>query len=144
MNKRKKYQQQLQSAKAGIRLFYQDSLLLTDYEDLQNHLNLLASYFKQVENDKAVNKNVIVFQTYLKKESLKKQTIKAIKKKAKLSWLKNKLSFLDYLEDYEILRARGLSYQKIADYSKKYFKCQVSKETVRKYLNIEEKIQDDK
>ena len=137
MNKTNKNKQQLQEAKAGIRLFYQDSLLLTDYEDLQNHLNNLATYFKQVENDEAINKNVILFKTYLKKESLKKKDKDTIKKKARLSKTKKKISFLDYLNDYYILRNRGYSYKKISDYSKQYYKISVSKETVRKYLNLD-------
>ena len=144
MNKTNKNKQQLQEAKAGIRLFYQDSLLLTDYEDLQNHLNNLATYFKQVENDEAINKNVILFKTYLKKESLKKKDKDTIKKKARLSKTKKKITFLDYLNDYYILRNRGYSYKKISDYSKQYYKISVSKETVRKYLNLDAEKKNDK
>ena len=145
MKKLKKRENQLIQAKAGIKLFYQDSLALTSYEDLQNYLNNLATYFQQVENDKAINKNIILFKTYLKNESDKKQDIKTIQKKGRRSRTKKKISFFDYLEDYYVLRNRGYSYQKIADYSKKYYKTSVSKETVRKYLlNKDEDLKDGK
>ncbi len=138
MKKNSKHIQQFKQCKAGLKLFYENTLLITDYEDLQNHLNQLASFFKRFENDVAPNKNIILFKTYLQEESLKKNDIKEIKRKAKLSKTKKKISFLDYIEDYHILKSKGYSYKKISDYSKKYFKIQVSKETVRKYLNQDE------
>lgn len=145
MKKLKKRENQLIQAKAGIKLFYQESLALTSYEDLQNYLNNLASYFQQVENDKAINKNIILFKNYLNNESDKKQDIKTINKKARRTNTKKKISFFDHLDDYYLLRNRGYSYQKIADYSKKYYKTSVSKETVRKYLlNKDEDIKNDK
>jgi len=137
MKKSIKHIKQFRQAKAGLKLFYEQTLLITDYEDLQNHLNILASYFDKSQNDQAKNKNVILFIKYLKNEAEKKSATKA-KKQSIIKNISHRMNFKDCLEDYEILRARGLSYKAISDYSKKHYKVRVSKETVRKYLNLEE------
>jgi hypothetical protein len=137
MKQNLKHIQQFKQAKAGIKLFYQNSLLITDYEDLQNHLNILASYFEKSKNDKAKNKNVILFKTYLKNEAEKNQ-LQKIKNQKIIKNISHRMTFKDCIEDYYILRNRGLSYKAISEYSKKHYKVQVSKETVRKYLTLNE------
>ncbi len=138
MTKSQKHKQQLQAARAGLKLFYENSLILTSYEDLQNYLNNFASYFQQIENDKAPNKNIILFKTFLQEESLKSQEVKQIKRKSTIRRTKKKMNFKDYLTDYQILKNKGLSYRAIARHSEKYYKCKVSKDTLRKYLKDEE------
>ena len=86
MTKSKKHTYQLQAAKAGLKLFYENSLIITDYEELQNYLNNFASYFEKSQNDKAPNKNIILFKTFLQKESLKSQEVKQIKRKSLINF----------------------------------------------------------
>lgn len=143
MKKNNKHLHQFKECKAGLKLFYEETLLINDYEELQNHLNNLASYFEKSQNDKAKNKNIILFKTYLHNEAEKKSSA-SIKKKKILKNISKKISFKDYLSEYFILRNRGLSYKQISDYSKKHFKISVSKETVRKYLNLDEDFKNDK
>lgn len=139
MKKNNKHIKQFQECKAGLKLFYSESLLINDYEELQNYLNNLASYFEKSQNDKAKNKNIILFKTYLKNEAEKKSA-SSIKKKKVYKNISRKKGFKDYLSEYEILRARDHSYKSISDYSKQYFKVSVSKETVRKYLNQDKEV----
>ena len=134
MNKSLKHIKQFKEAKAGIKLFYENTLLINDYEELQNYLNNFASYFEKSQNDKAINKNVILFKTFLKNEAEKKSA-SSIKKKKMIKNISKKKGFKDYLDEYYILRNRGMSYKKISEYSLKYYKVKVSKETIRKYLN---------
>jgi hypothetical protein len=137
MKKNNKHLHQFKECKAGLKLFYEETLLINDYEELQNHLNNLASYFKQVENDQAKNKNIILFKTYLNNEAEKK-SIDSIKKKKIIKNTKKKIGFKDYLSEYHILKNRGMSYRGIAKYSEKYYKVKVSKDTLIKYLNQHE------
>ena len=137
MNKTNKHQEQFKEAKKGIELFYYESLLLTNYQDLQNHLNNLEAYFLRTQKDKALNKNIILFKNYFKNEVGKKRDIETIKKKKILKNIRPKKSYKDYLIEYQFLRNKGYSYKKISDYSKQYFKVSVSKETIRNFLNKE-------
>ncbi len=139
MNKTNKHQEQFKEAKKGIELFYYECLLLTNYQDLQNHLNNLEAYFLRSQKDKALNKNIILFKNYFKNEAPKKRDIETIKKKKVFKNIRPKKSYKDYLIEYQFLRNKGYSYKKISDYSKQYFKVSVSKETVRNFLNREVK-----
>ena len=139
MNKTNKYKQQLQECKAGLKFFYEQTILIKDYEELQNYLDNFFNYSKAIEKDKAKNKNIILFKTYLKNEAEKK-SIDSIKKKKIIKNISRKKYFKDYLSEYHILRNRGMSYKNISDYSKKYFRVSVSKETVRKYLNLDKEV----
>ena len=58
MTKSQKHKQQLQAARAGLKLFYENSLILTSYEDLQNYLNSIRRDFAdKALTEEAVNKN---------------------------------------------------------------------------------------
>lgn len=135
MKKTIRNQLQLTQAKAGLKLFYDESLLITDYQDMQNHLNNLASYFEKYRTEEALNKNLILFKAYLLNESESKKSLKTIRKKTLIKNIKSKSTFKDYLPEYHILKNRGMSYRGIAQHSEKYFKMKVSKDTLRKYLN---------
>lgn len=133
MNK-KKHIQQIAKVKAAVNLLQNEINLLNDYEEIQAHLNLFAKFFTEQANEKnnRANKSLMGFINYFNKVAPKQRSIKAVKVKAKK--LTPKQSYKDYLSEYQILRARGNSYQAIADYSRQHFKVKVSKETIRTAL----------
>ena len=135
MNKTLKHIKQFKAAKAAIELIHREASIITEYEDFQNYLNTLASYFNNVANDTtAPNKNIVALQNFYRDNVKKKREVKTISNKATSKRLNAKISFHDYLSEYRILRDRGYSYRSIAQYSEKYFKVKVSKDTIKKYL----------
>lgn len=130
----KKHIQQIARVKASISFLNNEILLLNDYQSIQTHLDEFAKFFAEQANEKnnRANKSLMGFINYFEQVAPKKRSTEAVQKKAKL--LKPKQSYKDYLSEYQILRARGLSYKAISDYSKQHFKIKVSKETVRTAL----------
>lgn len=138
MNKELKHIKQFKEAKQAVKLLSNEISLITDYEDLQTYLNTLASYFNKVANDEtAPNKNIVALQNFYKDTVSQKRKTETIAKNSKAKRLSHKISFKDYLDDYKILRDRGHSYRSIAQYSEKFFKVKVSKDTIKKYLSEE-------
>ncbi len=135
MNKELKHIKQFKEAKAAVKLLSNAIALINDYESLQSYLNILADYFNKVANDKtAPNKNIVALQNFFRDNAKQKRDPKNIAKKATAKRLTATTTFRDYIEEYKILRARGHSYRSIANYSEKYFKVKVSKDTIKKYL----------
>ncbi len=124
-------------ARAGIELFYQNiKSTETNYEDFLKELNLLNAYFQQYasKNNNRINKSATSFKMYFTNEVKKKRNIENIEKRGRVKLLSAKYSYRSYLQEYLILRKRRLSYKAIADYSKKYFKVKVSKDTIRNFI----------
>lgn len=123
-------------AQSGIDIFYAQAKQSKNFDELLQVANNLASYFKRYANDKnnRITKNVYVFTEFFKQEASKKRSVENVVNNAKVKRLSHKISYKDYLSDYLILRERGHSYQAIADYSEKYFKVKVNKETIRNFL----------
>jgi uncharacterized protein YaaW (UPF0174 family) len=132
MNK-KKHIKQIARVKAAISLLNNEINSLNNYHEIQTHLDLFAKFFKEQANEKndRANKSLMGFINYFNKVAPKQRSIKAVKSKAKKLTAK---SYKNYISEYQILRARGLSYQKIADYSAQHFKVKVSKESIRTAL----------
>lgn len=131
---KKKHIQQIARVKAAVNLLSNEINLLNDYESIQTHLDLFAKFFTEQanENNNRANKSLIGFINYFDKVAPQKRSTEAVQKRAKI--LQPKKGYKDYLNEYQILRARGLSYKAISDYSKQHFKTKVSKETVRTAL----------
>ena len=136
MTKNQKHLKQFIQAKAGIEFLHNEVKLITDYEELQEFLNIFFGYFQRIANEKntAPNKSLIVFKNYFENEAQSKRTVKGIQSKAKVKRLSYRANYKDYTEEYLILRKRGYSYRAISVYSKLHFKVKVSKDTLRNYL----------
>lgn len=141
MTKNQKHLKQFVKAKAGIQLLFNEASLITDYEELETFLNTFSKYILKTANVKNIvgNKNIIALKSYYEKEAGKKRTTKNIEKKSRVKKLSYKITYRDYLEEYLILRSRGYSWRKLSEYSEKYFKVQVSKDTLRKLVGGLEK-----
>jgi hypothetical protein len=127
-----KHNTQLITAKVAIELLSKNVSNIFTYEELQNELNLfMESYIKDanIKNNRP-NKSVMGFINYFKENKKSGRNIEAVLNKKTIS----KKSYKDYLPEYILLRNQGLSYQKIAEYSKKYYKQSVSKDTIRNAL----------
>jgi len=136
MTKQQKHLKQFVKAKSGITLLFNEASLISNYQELEAFLNIFSGYILRIANEKnsVGNKNIIAFKSYYEKESGKKRTAKNIDKKSKAKRLSCKITYKDYVEEYLILRRRGYSWRKLSEYSEKYFKVQVSKDTLRKYV----------
>lgn len=141
MTKNQKHLKQFVKAKTGIQLLFNEASLITDYEELETFLNIFSKYILRMANEKnnVGNKNIIAFKSYYENEAGKKRTTKNIDKKSKVKKLSHKITYRDYLEEYLILRSRNYSWRKLSEYSEKYFKVQVSKDTLRKFVRGVEK-----
>lgn len=141
MTKNQKHLKQFIQAKAGIELLHNEAKLITDYEELQEFLNIFFGYFQRIANEKntAPNKSLIAFKNYFENEAQNKRIIKTTQGKAKAKRLSYRASYKDYTEEYLILRKRGYSYRAISQYSKLHFKVKISKDTLRNYLGGLEK-----
>ncbi len=130
----KKHIQQIAKVKAAISLLNNEISLLNDYEHIQTHLDEFAKFFTEQANEKnnRANKSLMGFINYFNKVAPKQRSIKAVSSKAKK--LTAKPNYKAYLSEYQILRARGLSYKAISDYSQQHFRVKVSKETIRTAL----------
>lgn len=130
----KKHLNQIAKVKAAVNLLYNEINLLNDYEEIQSHLNQFMKCYTQQANDKnnRPNKSLMGFINYFNQVAPKKRSIKSISTKGQI--LQHKKTYKDYLSQYQILRARGLSYKEIADYSAQHFKIKISKETIRTNL----------
>jgi hypothetical protein len=131
-----KHIQQIVKAKAAINLLQNNISCLSNYQDIQNELNLFHQLYSKDANDKNQNPNktIIGFINYLKSDE-EERNLKSILKKAKVKKLSFKKSYKDYIPEYLILKQRGYSNKAISTYSSKHFKIKVSKETIRKLLN---------
>lgn len=131
-----KHLNQFTKAKAAAQLLHNNLSLISSYEELQNELNKFSKAFLKDANEKnnRPNKNIIGLINYLNLENNNKRDLESVKKKSKGKRLTYKSNYKDYGEEYIILKSRGYSNKGIADYSYKYFKVKVSKETIRKYL----------
>jgi len=127
---------QMIKAKASAQLLYNNLSLISSYDELQNELNKFYNAFKKDanENNTRPNKAIIGMINYLNLKENKKRNTSTINTKSRAKRLAHKSTYKDYLEEYIILKNRGYSNQKIADYSLKHFKIKVSKETIRKAL----------
>jgi len=136
MTKHQKHLKQFVKAKAGIQLLFNESSLISNYEELETFLNIFSKYILRIANEKnsVGNKNIIAFKSYYENEACKKRTARNIDKKSKVKRLSYKISYKEYLNEYMILRSRSYSWRKISEYSEKYFKVKVSKDTLRKYV----------
>jgi len=141
MTKQQKHLKQLVKARAGIQLLYNQSMLMADYEELERFLQIFSAYILRIANEKnnVGNKNIIAFKTFYEKEAPKKRTVKNVETKSKVKKLSHKITYKDYKEEYLILRKRGYSWRKLSDYSLKYFKIEVSKDTLRTFIGGLEK-----
>jgi len=128
-----KHQYQLLTAKASIELLSKNVSKIFTYQELQIELNIfMNSYIKDANSkNNRPNKSIMGFINYLKDNKKNPRTLEGIKQQQRIS----KKSYKDYIPNYILLREQGLSYQKIADYSKKHFKQKVSKDTIRNSLN---------
>jgi len=129
-----KHLAQFQNAKKGIELLFQLSKEAKNYDELQSLCDTLASYFSKSQKDQAPNKNLILFQEFGKNEQPKKRDIETMRKKKVAKNTRKKSSHFDYISEYQTLRERGYSYQKISLYSEGVFKVKVSRETIRNIL----------
>lgn len=136
MTHKQKHLQQFIKAKAGIQLLFNEASLITDYTELEEFLNTFSKYILKVANERnnVGNKNIIAFKSYYENEAGKKRSITTIEKKSKTKRLSHKMTYKDYTEEYLILRSRGYSWRKLAQYSEQYFKIKVSKDTLRKQI----------
>ena len=134
MSKSTNHLLQFQNAQKGIELLFFISQKCHNYNELQSICDTLALYFFKNSKDKAPNKNLILFGNFLKNEQPKKREKETVKRKKVSKNVRKKNNYLDHLSEYEILRNRGYSYQKIADYSHTHFKAKVSRETIRNIL----------
>ena len=136
MTHKQKSLQQFIKAKSGIQLLFNEASLITDYTELEEFLNTFSKYILKIANERnnVGNRNIIAFKSYYENEAGKKRTVKTIEKKSRVKKLSYKTTYKDYLEEYAILRARGYSWRKLAQYSERYFKIKVSKDTLRKYI----------
>lgn len=136
MTQKQKHLQQFIKAKSGIQLLFNEASLITDYTELEEFLNTFSKYILKIANEKnnVGNRNIIAFKSYYENEAGKKRTIATIEKKSKVKRLSYKTTYKDYIEEYLILRARGYSWRKLAEYSERYFKVKVSKDTLRNYI----------
>ena len=137
---KKKHIQQIAKVKSAVNLLQNEINLLNDYSEIQTHLDTFAKFFTEQANEQnnRANKSLMGFINYFNKVAPKKRSTEAIIKKAKI--LKPK-GYKNYLSEYQILRARGSSYKKIADYSAQHFRVKVSKETIRTALKELEECQ---
>ena len=136
MTHKQKSLQQFIKAKAGIQLLFNEASLITDYTELEAFLNTFSKYILKIANERnnVGNRNIIAFKAYYENEAGKKRSVQTIEKKSKVKRLNYKMTYKDYVEEYLILRARGYSWRKLAQYSERYFKVKVSKDTLRKYI----------
>jgi len=136
MTHKQKHLQQFIKAKAGIQLLFNEALLISDYTELETLLNTFSKYILKGANERnnVGNKNIIAFKSYYENEAGKKRTAATIEKKSRVKRLSYKTTYKDYIEEYLILRARGYSWRKLAEYSERYFKIKVSKDTLRKHI----------
>ena len=136
MTHKQKNLQQFIKAKSAIQLLFNEASLITDYTELEAFLNTFSSYILKIANERnnVGNRNIIAFKAYYENEAGKKRSITTIEKKSKVKRLSYKTTYKDYVEEYLILRARGYSWRKLAQYSERYFKVKVSKDTLRKYI----------
>jgi len=127
-----KHNTQLLTAKAAVALLNKNVSNIFTYEELQNELNsFMISFIKDanIKNNRP-NKSVMGFINYFRENKKSGRNIEAVLNKKTIT----KKSYKDYLPEYILLRNQGLSYQKIAEYSKKHYKQSVSKDTIRNAL----------
>jgi len=136
MTHKQKHLQQFIKAKSGIQLLFNEALLISDYTELETFLNTFSKYILKGANERnnVGNKNIIAFKSYYENEAGKKRTVKTIEKKSRVKRLSYKMTYKDYTEEYLILRSRNYSWRKLAEYSERYFKVKVSKDTLRNYI----------
>jgi len=136
MTHKQKSLQQFIKAKAGVQLLFNEASLITDYTELEEFLNTFSKYILKIANERnsVGNRNIIAFKSYYENEAGKRRTVATIEKKSRVKRLSYKTTYKDYVEEYLILRARGYSWRKLAEYSQQYFKIKVSKDTLRKHI----------
>jgi len=95
-------------------------------EEIKEELNILLSlvYRYASKNNNRHNKALKVFEEYLKIDTREKKVSREINRKSEKT-------FEDFLPVIINLRDKKLSYQKIANYLKKYYNIQVSREKIR-------------
>ena len=136
MTHKQKHLQQFIKAKSGIQLLFNEASLISNYTELEEFLNTFSSYILKIANEKnnVGNRNIIAFKSYYENEAGKKRTVRNIEKKSRVKKLSHKTTYKDYIQEYLILRQRGYSWRKLAEYSERYFKIKVSKDTLRKHI----------
>ena len=136
MTHKQKHLQQFIKAKSGIQLLYNEASLISNYTELEEFLNIFSSYILKIANERnnVGNRNIIAFKSYYENEAGKKRTVRNIEKKSRVKKLSHKTTYKDYIQEYLILRQRGYSWRKLAEYSERYFKIKVSKDTLRKHI----------
>lgn len=122
---------QFRTAKNGVNLLLENCSTAATYSELITVFSTLLKFLNQAnEKNKVENKGIIAFKNYFEEENPKKRTIEAVIKKNKMNKAKKIHSvktFKDYIYEYKLLREKGFSYQKIAEYSKNVLNVKVSK-----------------
>lgn len=123
---------QFRTAKNGVNLLLENCSTATTYTELITVFSTLLKFLNQAnDKNKVENKGIIAFKNYFEVESPKKRSIEAVVKKRKMHTSKkinqSIKTFRDYIYEYKLLREKGLSYQKIAEYSKNVLNVKVSK-----------------
>ena len=136
MTHKQKHLQQFIKAKSAIQLLFNEASLITDYTELEQFLNTFSSYILKIANERnnVGNRNIIAFKSYYENEAGKKRTVETIEKKSRVKKLSHKMTYKDYTEEFLILRSRNYSWRKLAEYSERYFKVKVIKDTLRNYI----------
>ena len=138
MTKIAKHLLQFQQAQKGIELLNTQSKECQSYQELQDLTTSLSTYFFNAKNDtQSPNRYLVLFQNFLENETPKKRNIENMRRKKIAKNVKKKKNYLDYIGEYQTLRNRGYSYQKISEYSSQFFHQKVSRETIRNILKEE-------
>ena len=137
---------QLAQAKKGVKLLAETVETVSTYEDMIKVVNVFLKYMNEAnEKNKVINKGIIALKKYYENECGIEKSFENVVKKSKIKKSKAinksiKKKPRDLFFEYQILRERGLSYQKIADYSTAVLKVKVSKSSV---LNMFKKKEDE-
>lgn len=122
------------AARKGIEKLYIDIQMSENIEEMRSHLNQLLElvYRYAAKKNNRHNKSLKVFAEYSKLTTREDKVKQEIFKKH----TKKKKTYKDYISTFELLRERGYSYRKIAEYANKELKIKVSSETIRKALSL--------
>lgn len=138
---------QLAQAKKGVKLLAETVSIVSSYEEMIKVMNVFLKYMNEAnEKNKVLNKGIIALKKYYENESKIEKSLDAVIKKSKIKKSKDinksiKKKPRDLFFEYQILRERGFSFQKIADYSTAVLKVKVSKSSVLNMFKEKEKEQ---
>jgi hypothetical protein len=131
-----KHLQQFNTAKASIKLLYNQVQECLNYDKLNTILTLFNNTVQKQSNPKnnRPNKHIIGIGQYFYQSKTRLRSVEIIVKNEMYKHLKNKATYKDYLPEFQLLRRRGYSYRRMSDYAKQYWNISVSKDTISKYL----------